>query len=609
MRWRAELTYLLPVLLLNPILYWHGYNCWFQQDDFAWLGLLQMWNAGYDLPRLLFEPMAQGTVRPISERGFFLLFRWLFDLNGAPYHLLVLLTQTANLALLYALVRRLAGSSVAAGLAALLWCSNNVIAWPLSWVSAYNQILISFCFLAGLSAFIRYGDTGRKVWLGLVWLIFLLGFGVLELNVVFPALLLIYALLWARHTLKAIAWLFAPGIAFAALHVLLVRKPSTGVYTIHLGLHVPSTLARYWAMAVWPAEMREFTGLPQGLVVIPALAVAAAIAWRLWKRDRLAAFGIGWFLATLSIYLVLPQHVSEYYLTVPAIGLAITLASSLTAAPLPLAAAMLLLLLPVSWLSTWRFTQRARYRTTAWESIMDGVAQIAARHPGKAIYLEGIGTDLFIQGFTDNPFRLIGLSNVKLTPHEAASIDTHGWIASMSPFTVPAEAALHALDSGAAFVFRFEGDRFRHTTPSYRTRLAASELASAAPTRVELGNTMYDYLLGPGWFEPSDGYRWMGRSARATLGGSGRHLHVRGFCAPAQLAAGPLHLAVRPESAPAAVNFTIESCSGSFDFVAPLPAELSGRPRFGLTLEVDRAAAVPPDTRELGLAIETLEVL
>jgi hypothetical protein len=237
--------------------------------------------------------------------------------------------------------------------------------------------------------------------------------------------------------------------------------------------------------------------------------------------------------------------VSEYYLTVPAIGLAITLASSLTAAPLPLAAAMLLLLLPVSWLSTWRFTQRARYRTTAWESIMDGVAQIAARHPGKAIYLEGIGTDLFIQGFTDNPFRLIGLSNVKLTPHEAASIDTHGWIASMSPFTVPAEAALHALDSGAAFVFRFEGDRFRHTTPSYRTRLAASELASAAPTRVELGNTMYDYLLGPGWFEPSDGYRWMGRSARATLGGSGRHLHVRGFCAPAQLAAGPLHLAVK----------------------------------------------------------------
>ncbi len=611
MRWKAELPYLLPVLLLNPVLYWHGYNCWFQQDDFAWLGLLQMLHAGYDLPRLLFEPMAQGTVRPVSERAFFLLFRWLFDLNGGPYHALVLLTQTANLVLLYSLVRRLAASSIVAALAALLWCSNSVLAWPLSWVSAYNQILISCCFLAGVAAFARFAGSGRKLWLALTWLIFLFGFGVLELNVVFPALPLLFALLWARHSVRAALWMFLPAIAFAVLHSVAVPKPQSGVYTLDLGLHIPQTLARYWAMAIWPAETHALTGMPTGIVAIPALAVAAVIAWRLWKRDRVAAFGMGWFLATLSVYLVLPHHVSDYYLTGPAIGLAIALAAALHAVPRPLAAAVLLLIVPLSWFCTWKSTQRARDRSTAWENIMDGVAQIAQTHPGKDIYLEGIGQDLFVQGFTDNPFRLIGLSNVKLTPHEAASIDVSGWLESTAPFTAPAEAVLRALDSGAALVFRFEGDRFRHTTAGYKARLSASHLASSAPAKLDLGNPMFEYLLGPGWFQPQDGYRWMAKTARATLAGpvsAGARIHVRGFCAPAQLGPGPLHLTVTAETAAAPTRFTIESCAASFDFAAPLPPALSGRPRFQLTLEVDRAAAIPPDTRTLGLAIETLEV-
>ena len=605
MRWRAELPYLLPVLLLNPVLYWHGYRCWFQQDDFAWLGLLQMLHAGSDLPRLLFEPMAQGTIRPISERGFFLLFRWLFDLNAAPYHALVFVTQTANLTLLYSLVRRLAsGSSITAALAALLWCSNSVLAWPLSWVSAYNQILISFCFLAGFSAFIQYAQTSRKSWLALTWAIFLLGFGVLELNVVFPALLGIYALLFARRALRAAAWMFAPAIAFALLHTIAARKPSTGVYAVKLGFHMSRTMLSYWTLAVWPAD------LPAPLVAIPAIAVAAAIAWMLWKRDRLAAFGMGWFFITLSVYLLLPEHVSEYYLTAPAIGLAIALASALLTMPRPLAAAMLLLILPTSWWGSWTVTQRARNRSAAWENIIDGVAQIAERNPGKEIYLEGVGRDLFIQGFTDSPFRLIGVSSVRLTPHEAASIDVRGWLDSMEPFTVPAEVALHSLDAGRAVVYRFEGGQFLHITPGYRARLAASPLPGGAPARLETGKAPYDYLLGPGWFEPEDGYRWMGKSARATLGGAapGHQLHVRGFCAPVQLAEGPLHLSVTPESAADPAKFIIESCSGSFDFALPLPAALSGRPRFDVTLEVDRVGLIPADKRALGLAIEAIEV-
>ncbi len=612
MPWKAHLPYLLPALLLNPVLYWHGYNCWFQQDDFAWLGLLQLWNMGYDLPRLLFEPMAQGTIRPVSERAFFLAFRWLFDLNATPYHALVLLTQTANLELLYALVRRLADNAMVAGLSALLWCSNSVLAWPLAWVSAYNQILISCCFLGGANAFIRYGDTGRRRWLALSWLIFLFGFGVLELNVVFPAVLLIYSLLLARQTKRAAAWMFLPSTIFAVAHSLAAPKPGSGVYSVEFGLaQLAPTLARYWTIAVWPAETRLLTGWPEWLVAVPALTVAAVIAWRLWRRDRLVLFGMGWFLTSVSLYLLLPNHGSEYYLTVPPIGLSVALASSLTAAPRALAVAVLLLIVPVSWYGAWKISGRARDRSAVWENIMGGVAQIAQAHPGKKIYLEGIGQDVFVQGFTDNPFRLIGVSPVRLAPHEAAGMDISGWLDSAAPFTAPAEVVLRALDAGNALVFQFEGDRFRHTTPTYKTRLAASHLADVAPARLDLGNTTYEYLLGAGWFQPQDGYRWMGRSARFTMGGgrAGQQLHVRGFCAPTQLAQGPLHMTITLEGfgAPAAM-FTIDICSGSFDLAMALPAALHGRPRFETVLAVDRAAPVPPDKRELGIAIEAIEL-
>ena len=68
-----------PVFCL--LIYWPGLLVWFQQDDFVWLGLRRELSQGSDLWRLLFAPMGQGSIRPFSERGFFLLFSTLFGLN------------------------------------------------------------------------------------------------------------------------------------------------------------------------------------------------------------------------------------------------------------------------------------------------------------------------------------------------------------------------------------------------------------------------------------------------------------------------------------------------------------------------------------------------
>jgi len=64
--------------LPGPVL--AGLRAWFQQDDFAWLSLGSSVTDLPSLMRALFVPMAQGTIRPLSERAFFLVFHAIFGL-------------------------------------------------------------------------------------------------------------------------------------------------------------------------------------------------------------------------------------------------------------------------------------------------------------------------------------------------------------------------------------------------------------------------------------------------------------------------------------------------------------------------------------------------
>ena len=69
--------------------------------------------------------MAQGTIRPWSERGFFMLYSKLFGLEALPYRLTVFATQALALFLLSRVTWRLTSSLLAAFLAPLFWGSQR----------------------------------------------------------------------------------------------------------------------------------------------------------------------------------------------------------------------------------------------------------------------------------------------------------------------------------------------------------------------------------------------------------------------------------------------------------------------------------------------------
>ena len=231
--------------LLCLLIYWYGFRAWFQMDDFAWLALHQKVT---DIPSFLgamFRPYAQGTIRPWSERLFFLAGFWTFGLQAVPYRVVVFLTEFANLVLLTYLTRQLTGSRLAGFLAPVLWIVSGNVYQPLSWTSAYNQVLCSTFILAALSLFVHYTRTGDRRFYWAQFGVFVLGFGALELNAVYAGLAFLYALCCARRYLLTTMPLLLVSLLYTALNRLYIKPDATGIYRMVWDTDIVSTLGTY----------------------------------------------------------------------------------------------------------------------------------------------------------------------------------------------------------------------------------------------------------------------------------------------------------------------------------------------------------------------------
>jgi hypothetical protein len=407
---------------LGLILYWPGLTSWFQKDDFAWLGLRDLVHNGRDLLWALFAPLAEGTIRTISERAFYLSFTSLFGLNPLPFHAMVFLTYAVTSVMLCLVCIKLTGSRAAGFWSAIVWTINSVLAVPLSWSAIYYEILCSLFLLLSLWLLIRYDETGRPVFYWLQFATFVLGFGVLELNVVYPALALAYTLCRAPRLVKMVIPLFAVSAAYTLLHLYVAPLSSSGVYRMHWDLSVFSTLWTYWLWALGPRRLMLIGLYPAVWRTLGTLLLMAGLfaflAAKVRRREWIAVFFPIWFVVVLSPLLPLRDHMSDYYLTIPLIGLAMwagwALVAGWNSGPLGRTAAATLLgvyvgvSFPVGHATTLSFYNRSQAIRRMLKSI---VAQ-SRRQPEKTVLLQGVDADMFSSGLSHRPLRLYGISDV-----------------------------------------------------------------------------------------------------------------------------------------------------------------------------------------------------
>jgi hypothetical protein len=422
------------------LFYWRGLDCWFYQDDFGWMHL---WPARdfRGLLQILFAPHAHGNLRPWSENLFFFGLHGLFGVHALPFRIVVFATVIADLFLLDRLVRDLTGSAWAALAAEICWLANPAVAPSLCWTCIYNQTQSLFFLLLALLLFVR-----GRYWAQAA--VFVLGLGSLETMVMYPVIASLYALIYDRSKFRRTLPLYAISLVYTALHFWVAPAPQSGPYMIEIGWRMFRTFATYMQMVLGPENLAHFHWTwpawyaAAGTVLMSVAVILAAVSAR-----RAALFGIGWFLVMLAPVLPLPDHVLDYLLTVPAVGLAIVLGAAV-AERRRVAAGAVAFYLAVALPGAWETMSWHHARSLVSRNLVEGVVEYDRAHPGKTLLLTAMSSEQFDAGFKDLPFELYGMKNVFLAPGAERKIENP--IAPL--YVLPEEKAQPLVDSGEAVV-------------------------------------------------------------------------------------------------------------------------------------------------------------
>jgi hypothetical protein len=316
----------------------------------------------------------------------------------------------------------------------------------------------------------------------------------------------------------------------------------------------------------------------------------------------------------LAPILPLPNHVSQYYLTIPGIGLAWLAGAALVAAWKKGAIARTVaVLLTCGYLASSIAEADAM---TDWELRVTSAMRVLVRsadaamkaHPGSALVLKGVSDDLFLAGFTDDPFRLVGVKQVWLAPGEERILAYPG-LEDTARFRTSVDELAPLLAHGKARVLDFSSGAPRDVTRRYGAVLRA-EFLGAHRSYADVGDPLYASRLGAGWYPPENSSRWTAKRATVTLSGPrspAERLYVTGYAAPGALTGGSLRLSFFAGGKQIGSLSLIEP-DKPFSIAMDLPKDLVGAYSMEVATECSRTFRPANDSRDLGIVIRTFEV-
>jgi hypothetical protein len=552
-------------------------------------------------------------VRVFSERLYFMGMFSAFGLYALPYHALVFATQMFNLVILTAIMHRLTGSAVASFAAPVLWIVNSNIYWSLTWASAFNQILCSTVLLGATYLFMRFTETGARKYYIWQWIVFILGFGVLELVVVYPAIATLYAFIRAKQYVTHALPMFVVSALYTVLHRSLQSAGGeAGLYTLHFDASMIRTFALYGYWALSP-HTKQFIYYASAAVI--GIGLAAFLVVRLLHRDWLPFFFAGWFVITIGPYLPLRDHHTDYYLTVPSIGVGMLGGYALSCMGewrMWARALTILLVLAYAIPSAWgadRWTRDSVRISRRVQDLVEHLAYAHLRNHKKLILLAGVDNELFWAGIFDRPYRIFGRQDIFLTQDTRARIQ-HFPDRDVSSYFLSDSAAREGIRMGEIVVYDASGPQLRNVTAYYAIVLD-SRPGTPPPRLIEVGMPMYGSYLGEGWHPAEQGHRWTKKRATLEIGaptGPGGLLKITGFAPEARLKNGPVMVTVTIDNQ-AFPAVKVDSSKGAFTFTIPLPPGSETKQSLEVALEVDRTMQPLPDTREMGLVFGRFEIV
>jgi len=423
------------------LLYGSSLTAWFQKDDFAWLQLRDLLAQGKSIWWILFEPLAQGTVRTLSERLFFLSFYEFFGLHAFPYHLAGLLTFLIAVTLLQSVAEKLTGSRAAGFWSAMLWVVNAAVATPVAWISGMNEVMFAAFFLLDLWLLLRWLETGENRYFAAQCATFLLGFGVIELNAVYPAVALLVVWIRKRNQIWKVASLIPISAIFAMVHLLVAPVQGAGPYRMYFDPRIASTLITYinWALGTGWLRLVGLNSFALRIVLAVPIALGLLFFLLINRRDRTILLFPAIFLIVLAPLLPLRDHMEYEYLTVPVIGLAMwggwAVAAGVRRIAIPLALVYFAVSIPIGHVLVTQYNTRSARLKNVFEAVQ-------ALHPTRMLIVKGAGQETFDDMLYHRALNLIGIREVYLDSTDPFH----------AGFSIDAESEKRAIDEGRAAI-------------------------------------------------------------------------------------------------------------------------------------------------------------
>lgn len=320
-------------LLLAALVHWPALGTFFAQDDVTFLARARG-----------LEPAPWSFARLLSGAPRWALFDALFGLDPLPYHVANLALHLANVALAYAVARRLLGGRAAAWSAAMLFGTSTIAFTPLHWATGFGELLATTSALGALVLFLdaRGAGAGDGATRGTgpaplptrargsraaLWLsaLCVLAAALSKETVLMLPLVLVVAE-WrldapARDLRRAIP-AAATMLAFAVAFLLTARRAGYlggEAYAMSAAPgFIAANLATYLRWCVAPhVPVRDAVAAMDPGALPAGLAVAAALALALWSQRRAPRhpeeLGAAWFLFLLAPVLPLRHHTYLYY--------------------------------------------------------------------------------------------------------------------------------------------------------------------------------------------------------------------------------------------------------------------------------------------------------
>ncbi len=364
MRFLKGNIYLILIIIVSFIIFFPSLFAFYTNDDFFFLKIANVssLNDFFSFFNLIKDTGNIGVYRPLTLRVFYFLTVEFFHLNSLPLHIISFATFFADVFLVGRLARLLTKNNKIALLSSFLYAVSATHFGQLYYIGMFQELFLTLLFLASVIFFIEYEleekrSAGKLI---ISFIFFILAMMSKETAVVLPVVLVLthlYLKLTKRANVLVKTFILSliPYVVVIALYLFLhfryfglilgdsyiwnfspLKAMNTLIWYVLWSFNIPEMLVDFIGPRFYinPNLFRYWSNEMVPILIL--FLVEICITFYAFIRNKFSLttiycllFTILWFGITLLPILFLPIHKFTYYLTLPLVGVVISLSSLL----------------------------------------------------------------------------------------------------------------------------------------------------------------------------------------------------------------------------------------------------------------------------------------